>query len=112
MHTRYINSAFLGHASADHILQSILEITTGLELRKLIQVSMDGPNVNWKFHRLLEKHMESTTASSLLDGRCGLHIVHTHIPVWRCCFWLGLTEAAVVAILPFKDMPARREDFM
>ena len=54
VHTRYFNSAFLGHASADHILQSILEITTGLELRKLIQVSMDGPNVNWKFHRLLK----------------------------------------------------------
>ena len=55
---------------------------------------MDGPNVNWKLHRLLMEHVATADvhAPKLLDvGSCSLHVVHNN--------WL------------FVDSPARREDF-
>ena len=47
--TRYFDSAFLGHATAEHLLECVLAIVDRLELRKVCQISMDGPSVNWKF---------------------------------------------------------------
>ena len=40
---------------------------------------MDGPNVNWKFHDLLQEHNSEADedASTLISvGSCGLHVVH------------------------------------
>ena len=45
----YIVSHFLGHANAKETFQSILAVHGKLDLtHNLVQVSMDGPNVNWK----------------------------------------------------------------
>ena len=49
----------MGHSSATTMLQ---EIVTSLhdheiDVRKVVQVSMDCPNVNWKLHRLIMEHM-------------------------------------------------------
>ena len=48
--TRYLTSMFLGEAAASDLLQAITNVfsTHGLNLKKMIQVSMDGPNVNKK----------------------------------------------------------------
>ena len=45
----------------------------------LIQISMDGPNVNWAFHRALGelRKAEDPNAPDLLElGLCGLQVVH------------------------------------
>src|SRR6267154_5397540 len=47
--TRYLTSVFLGHATAADLQANFLEDLGGLSLPKLIQVSMDGRSVNWKF---------------------------------------------------------------
>ena len=47
--TKYFNSGFLNHASATDLLDSFLVSLKDLKRKKLIQVSMDGPNVNLKF---------------------------------------------------------------
>lgn len=46
--TRYLTSVFLGHATAENLLTSFksAQKNNGLELNNMIQVSMDGPNVN------------------------------------------------------------------
>ena len=49
MKTRYFNSQFLGKAAAADILKSFKLCMNGLDKEKLLQVSMDGPNVNTKF---------------------------------------------------------------
>lgn len=49
-----------------------------LDLRNLISVSMDGPNVNWKFFELLQQeHAEAYGGSQLIVvGSYGLHTLH------------------------------------
>jgi hypothetical protein len=44
--TRYLNSVFLGHATAVDLELKFKEGLGSLSLTKLIQVSMDGPSVN------------------------------------------------------------------
>ena len=75
--TRYLTSVFLGHATAKYLEDKFIEGLTGLSLIKLVQISNDGPIVNWKF---LESFAANTRAASdpkLFDlGSCGLHVVH------------------------------------
>ena len=60
-------------SKAEDILESFKTGLNPLKLKNLIQVSMDGPNVNWKFFRLL-KEEQNTNVLEL--GSCGLHVVH------------------------------------
>ena len=46
---------------------------------KLVQFSMDGPNVNWKLLDLFEedRHDKNPDCPYLLQiGSCGLHVLH------------------------------------
>ena len=45
--SRYLTSLFLGYTTAKD-LKKFEEATEQLDLKKLVQISMDGPNVNWK----------------------------------------------------------------
>ena len=44
--TRYYGSDFLGHATADDMVASFEGCTAVLPLKNMLQLSMDGPNVN------------------------------------------------------------------
>ena len=44
--TRYFNSNYLGKAAASNVLEKLKNCMSGLDENKLLQVSMDGPNVN------------------------------------------------------------------
>ena len=46
--SRYLTFLFLGHTTAKDLKKKFEEATEQLDLKKLIQISMDGPNVNWK----------------------------------------------------------------
>ena len=46
--TTYMTSEFLGHACASDLFDSLQPTITELGFSKLLQLSMDGPNVNWK----------------------------------------------------------------
>ena len=76
----YIGSQFLGHATAIDTLNDFKVAHKGLDIIKnLVQLSMDGPNVNWKFQDELESHRldENPEAPLLLVmGSCGLHVLH------------------------------------
>ena len=47
---RYLGSQFLGHARASDLLNNFNEGISNLDNKKMIQISMDGPNVNLKFY--------------------------------------------------------------
>ena len=40
------------------MMEQFHQATTQLNMRQLWQLSMDGPNVNWKFHEMLQKQMK------------------------------------------------------
>lgn len=59
----------------EHFSEKVVE--SGLPVTSIIQVSMDGPNVNWKFFGKLKKKIDNDYGTSLINiGSCGLHIVH------------------------------------
>ena len=78
--THYFGSAFMGHATSDDLLASF---RSALPLSSLLQVSMDGPTVNWKFLDLLEKCMEAEhILSKLINmGSCGSMLCMGHFKV-------------------------------
>ena len=75
--TRYFDSSFLGYATANDLQSSFTSLLNDQILLKIVQVSMDGPNVNLKFLDQLINQLEIQSEKSLLDmGSCGLHVVH------------------------------------
>lgn len=111
--SEYLTSVFMGHSRASNLLESIKEATAGLDLRKLIQISMDGPAVNLSFYRQFTEDFKENYGRSLLDtGICSLHVVsgalqHGHKKAgWNVNGILrGMHQV-------FKDSPARRADFI
>lgn len=108
---RYFGSEFLGHTTAADLMQSFQQGTSQLNPKSLLQIPMDGPNVNWRFYQDLLQVRKSQELPELLNiGSCGLHIVHGSLQkgvtdtgwklgnIMRCLWWL------------FHDSPARRED--
>ena len=48
-----------------------------MNLSNMIQLSMDGPNVNWSFYQKLMAEVYDDRSRKLIDnGSCGLHVVH------------------------------------
>ncbi|KAK0143227.1 hypothetical protein N1851_018653 [Merluccius polli] len=111
--TKYIGSEFLGHSTAKDVVEKLNHFLSELGTRNLIQLSMDGPNVNWKVYDTLQQQVQIDAGKSLVNiGSCGLHILHNAFrngckaTGWdiehglSCLYWL------------FHDSPARHEDFV
>lgn len=87
------------------------ECLTQLNLRNMWSISMDGPNVNWKFIELIQKeHAEQFGGSQLvMVGSCGLHTLHN---AFKCGFTMWEMEKLLRALhYLFHNTPARREDY-
>ena len=57
--TRYLNSHFLQQAASVDINECFKDLDNEIQpLENMLQVSMDGPNVNLKAHRELEKCLQ------------------------------------------------------
>lgn len=68
----------MGHATANDLLTKITEylICKKIDKSKILQ---DRPNINCKFHDLLQEHIckAGEDALTLITvGSCGLHVVH------------------------------------
>ena len=46
--SEYFDSQFMGHTTAKDLLENLKSTLSKLNNRKLLQISMDGPRVNWK----------------------------------------------------------------
>lgn len=110
--TRYVTSAFIGHATADDLLKSFYSCTEKLDLSKLVQVSMDGPSVNWKFFKLLQENLRKEYDFECIDiGSCGLHILNNAFKKGESATEWCISSLLISLYSLFKDAPARREDF-
>lgn len=58
--SRYFTSYFLGHADAEAVHDKFESVCADLAYEKLAQLSMDGPNVNWKVFRLMQEDVEKS----------------------------------------------------
>ncbi|KAI4829210.1 hypothetical protein KUCAC02_023270 [Chaenocephalus aceratus] len=108
---RYFTSEFLRHTQAEKLLESINRSLSPLDSKKLLQISMDGPTVNWKFLRIFQenKSKEDPDAPKLINlGICGLHVVHGSFQTGERETGWKIGDALWQV---FHDSPARREDF-
>ena len=115
--TRYLTSTFLGHASSQDLLTAFTSALgqQNLNLKKMQQVSMDGPNVNLKFLRELKTYLTNASDPNdveLFDiGTCSLHVVHgAYKTAHNACGWKVNIFIRSLYYL-FKDFPSRRSDY-
>ena len=73
----YWTSKFLGHTRCDDLVAAFHDGLDELEETKMIQISMDGPNMNLKLLREIQNERQKNKLSSLIDiGSCSLHSIH------------------------------------
>lgn len=72
---------------------------------------MDGPNVNWKFHDLLQEHIFEDASALISVGSCGLHVVHNAFKTGAQASEWNVEELLSSLYWLFVDSPARKEDF-
>lgn len=111
---RYMDSAFLSHMRVIDLLQAFKERLAVFDLTKMIQVSMDGSNVNVKFLADLKKDLqESPDSPMLLDfGSCGIHTLHNAFKVGVQASGWQIIEFLRVIYNLFKNSPARKADYI
>ena len=111
--SRYYKSVFFGHGTAvdlEEVLHSHVEDSLGYS--GMLQLSMDGPAVNWALFNKLQETMIEEHNTRLIDiGSCGLHTLHNRFRDGaESTGWdIGSTLGALYRL--FKDTPARREDY-
>ena len=78
LETSYFDSAFLKRPNSQNLHDKLLESLTALDLGKLVQILMDGLNVNWDVLSLHSSYREKNEFSGLINiGSCGLHVLHS-----------------------------------
>ena len=109
--TQFLGSVFMGHGRAEDLVKHFHEVCGRLNENNILQIGMDGPNVNWKFYDNIKQEIESPDSPKLLDlGSCGLHTVQIAFKKafednWNLDTFLKCFHRL------FKDSPARREDY-
>jgi len=111
--TRYFISKFLGHAAGAGMQAVFQDATSNFNLGNLIQLSMDGPSVNWSFHDKINVSLEQDHSVSLLNvGNCALHKVLGAFETATHANDLKLDKTSKAIYTLFSDTPARREDYI
>ena len=108
----YLDSMFLGHTAARNLLHNFNLATSKLSAPNMIQVSMDGPNVNWAFYNLLKSREEKELSSLATIGSCGLHIMHGAFKAGAEATGWNVAKRLKALWTLFRDTPARRDDYV
>lgn len=110
--SHYFGSAFMGHATAENLLTSFKLALTEVPLKMIMQVSMDGPSVNWKFVDLLTTSLGEDTIQILELGSCGLHVIHGAFQTGHKASGWNVNAYLRALYGIFKDSPARKADYI
>ena len=110
---RYLGAQFIGHGDAAKLVDCCHESHRGLHEKNILQISMDGPNVNWKFYEDVCNDIFSDDMSPqpLQLGSCRLHILHGIFKDGMSASGWDLKSFFWSLRQFMKDSPARREDY-
>ena len=112
--TRYLTSEFLGHARAVDVFERFEKVFADHHLNKarLLQIGMDGPNVNWSIYNSINCNLQDNHQVSLLHaGSCGLHTMHNAFRSGCEASGWEMEQFLSAAHTLFHDSPARLEDY-
>ena len=103
----------MGHTTHKDLLEGFNSSVSDLDLSKITQLSMDGPNVNWKFARTLSKDRTENGISDLIDiGSCPLHVINGAFQTGSMTSSWNLKKILKAEWQIIHDSPAKREDFI
>ena len=72
-----MTSEFLNRPNAENLVNSLSSATKDLDQQNLLQISMDGPSVNWNVLNIIsEKRNENELEQLLVTGSCSQHVLH------------------------------------
>ena len=75
---RFLTSWFLGHTCAEDPKNEFEEGIQELDMKKMVQISMVGANVNWKLYdSIVKERNQNDNYQALIDkGSCSLQVVN------------------------------------
>ena len=106
----------MGHANAEDTFAFLKKVYKDLDfVHNLVQVSVDGPNVNWKTLEIIEDHQkiqDPNCTNLIVIGSCWLHVVHGAYGAGQNATDWSLDKFLKVIYSIFKIAPSRREDYL
>lgn len=110
--TRYFASVFMGYTKATDMLDKFKSGVRELNMVKCLQLSMDGPNVNWLFLSLYKDGLDEGDPKLIETGSCGLHILNNSFKVGSKATEWNISGLLRCLHLLFKSSCARQADFI
>ena len=113
MEDRYWNSEFLGHTTHQDLHYSLQEGLRLFDMEKMVQLLMDGPNVNLKLLQKVKDSRDELGHSKLIDcDTCNLHTVHGAFKAGSEESGWNMKKLLKSCHKILKDSPARCDDFI
>lgn len=112
--TSYCGSSFHGHCDANTLKENSFDFKKKLSLNVnyLLQLMMDGPNVNKSFAEKLKSALEAEYDTTLIDaGECSLHVAHNAFQQGLKMISFDFDAFANDLSFFLKRSSARRQDF-
>ncbi|CAF1037137.1 unnamed protein product [Rotaria sordida] len=112
--TRYYKSIFLGHAPAQTIRDDIIDSfrTDGIDIKHLLMVGRDNPNVNKAIEKLLDTELKQVGGELLKLGSCNIHVIHNAFKSGTTTSCWHVEDICIDLWSWFHYSPARKEDFV
>ena len=102
----------MGHATHKDLHDGFTKATADLDISKMVQLSMDGPNVNWKFAECLFRDRNEIGLPDLINFVSSLHIVNGAFETGATATAWNLKKILKAMWQILHDSPARRDDFV
>ena len=112
--SNYLDSRFVFRPNADNLHDELHNALQSLPEKNMLQLSMDGPNTNWKVFELLFSYRNEKEWSNLLNlGSCedllNLQIVHGAFQTGTKATNWEVEKVLKTMFKLFHDSPARRD---
>ena len=110
----YCGSLFVGHCFSKDLIQHFTSFCEDMKWEPdlMLQIGMDGPNVNTKFERDLSTQIFNNYGVSFLKlGSCSLHVTHNAFRKGINAFGFDVETFVSDTSYFFKLSPARRQDY-
>ena len=108
----YLTSNFIGHSTHTDLYQEFSSALKEFDGNKLLQISIDGPNVNLKFLDAIAKNRDANEQHKLIFiGTCGLHVIHGAFKTGAESADWKMKKILKAAFQILHDSPAKREDY-
>ncbi|CAF1096593.1 unnamed protein product [Didymodactylos carnosus] len=110
----YFHSEFFGHATAEHLKTALINSleANGVDLNKLLTLSMDGQNVNLLLFKLMNAYLTNKGIKQMIFiGKCNIRIAHNSFRHGQQAVTWDIDDIVIDLHQWFKHSSARREDY-